>query len=116
MPAEWSYRGRVVTAGDILFIRQFIIQNAGASRRRLSAKLSEAWEWKQANASLCKMACRGSLPMLHRAGEIELPPVLLGTAPVTEALGALRPVELQPVRRTAGEPLFHSLLEHYPYL
>ena len=50
-------------------------QHPGLSRRRLSAQLCEAWQWKQANGALCDMVCRGLLLMLHRAGEIELPPV-----------------------------------------
>jgi hypothetical protein len=133
MPAERRYRGRVVTAEDILFIRQFIAQNPGASRRRLSAKLCEAWPWKQANGALRDMVCRGLLLMLHRAGEIELPPVrqvslnpfvererpapvLLDTTPITGTLGALQPIELQQVRRSGDEPLFNSLMEHYHYL
>ncbi len=45
------------------------------SRRKLSAKLCEAWDWKQANGALRDMVCRGLLLMLHRAGEIELPAV-----------------------------------------
>jgi hypothetical protein len=133
MPAEWRYRGRVVTAEDIAFIRQFIAQHPGASRRRLSAKLCEAWEWKQANGALRDMVCRGLLLMLHRAGEIELPPVRqvslnpfvererpapvpLDTTPITGPLSALQPIELQPVRRTDDEPLFNSLMEQYHYL
>jgi hypothetical protein len=31
-------------------------------------------------------------------------------------LTALGPIEIQPVRRTADEPLFNSLMEHYHYL
>jgi len=133
MVPEWRYRGRVVTAEDVVFIRQFIAQNPGASRRRLSAKLCEAWEWKQANGALCDMVCRGLLLMLHRAGEIELPPVrqvsrnpfvererpapvLLDTTPITDSLGDLQPIELQQVRRTADEPLFNGLMEYYHYL
>jgi len=133
MPAEWRYRGRVVTAEDIVFIRQFIAQNPGASRRRLSAKLCEAWQWKQANGALRDMVCRGLLLMLHRAGQIELPPVrqvslnpfvererpapvLLDTTPITGMLSALQPIELQQVRRTGDEPLFNSLMEQYHYL
>jgi len=133
MPAEWRYRGRVVTAEDIAFIRQFIAQHPGVSRRRLSAKLCEAWEWKQANGALRDMVCRGLLLMLHRAGEVELPavrqvslnpfvererpaPVLLDNTPITGLLNALQPIELQPVRRTADEPLFNSLMEQYHYL
>jgi len=123
----------VVTSGDVVFIRQFIAQNPGASRRRLSVKLCEAWQWKQANGALRDMVCRGLLLMLHRAGEIELPPVrqvslnpfvererpapvLLDTTPIAGPLSALQPVELEQVRRTGDEPLFNSLMEHYHYL
>jgi len=130
---KWRYRGRVVRAEDIVFIRQFIAHNPGASRRRLSAKLCEAWEWKQANGALCDMICRGLLLMLHRAGEIELPPVrqvsrnpfvdrgrpapvLLDTTPILGLLSGLQPIELEPVRRSGDEPLFNSLMEQYHYL
>ena len=133
MPAEWRYRGRVVTAEDVVFIRQFIAQNPRVSRRRLSAKLCEAWQWKQANGALRDMLCRGLLLMLHRAGEIELPPVrqvslnpfvererpapvLLDTTVIAGPLNALQPIELEQVRRTGDEPLFNSLMEHYHYL
>jgi hypothetical protein len=71
--------------------------------------------------------------MLHRAGEIELPPIrfrtlnpfvrrvapasmLIDTTPVAGTLTELRPIDLQQVRRTTDEPLFNSLLEHYHYL
>jgi hypothetical protein len=133
MAAAWRYRGRVVTAEDIVFIRQLIAQHPDASRRRLSAKLCEAWEWKQANGALRDMVCRGLLLMLHRAGEIELPPVrqvslnpfvererpepvLIDATPITGALGELQPIELQQVRRSGDEPLFNSLMEQYHYL
>src|SRR5208282_1633028 len=72
--------------------------------------------------------------MLERAGEIELPPVrwrivgqrrtarprpeavLIDTTPLAMPLRALGPIELQLVRRTADEPLFHSLMEQFHYL
>ena len=133
MSAECSYRGRVITSQDIAFIRQLVAENPAASRRALSAKLCEAWQWKQANGVLRDMICRGLLLKLHRRGAIELPPVryqppnpftrraappplLLDTTPITGALREIQPVELQPVRRTADEPLFNSLLEQYHYL
>ena len=133
MPAEWRYRGRIVTAADILFISAFIAAHPEASRRRLSALLCEAWQWKQANGALCDMICRGLLLMLHRAGEIELPavrqtslnpfvrrarpqPPLIDRTPVSGSLGQLGPIELTQVRRTAQEPLFNSLIEHHHYL
>src|SRR5690242_2050491 len=133
MALEWRYRGRVVTTDDVTSIRRLIAENPGASRRRLSQKLCEAWQWKQANGALRDMVCRGLLLMLHRAGEIELPPVrqvslnpfvererpapvLLDTTVIAGALSALQPIELQQVRRTGDEPLFNSLMEHYHYL
>jgi hypothetical protein len=68
MPEQWNYRGRAVTAEDIVFIRELIAGHPDLSRRRLSAKLCEAWQWKQANGALRDMVCRGLLLMLHRAG------------------------------------------------
>src|SRR6266404_3435922 len=133
MAPEWRYRGRVVTADDVTSIRQLIAENPGASRRRLSAKLCEAWQWKQANGVLRDMVCRGLLLMLHRAGAIELPavrqiplnpfqrrqqpPVVpVDMAPLAGPLSQFRPIELRQVRRTAEEPLFNSLIEHHHYL
>jgi hypothetical protein len=123
----------VVTAEDILFIRHLIAQNPHLSRRRLSAKLCEAWDWKQTNGALRDMVCRGLLLMLHRAGEIELPvvrqvslnpfvqrdkpqAVLIEMKPLAGALADLRPISFQQVRRTSDETLFNSLMEQHHYL
>jgi uncharacterized protein DUF4338 len=133
MAVERKYRGRVITAEDVAFLRQFLADHSGLSRRKLSAKVCEAWQWKQANGALCDMVCRGLLLMLHRAGEIQLPevrfvahnpfvkrerpqPMLIDTTPVIAPLKELRPVEVQQVRRTGDEPLFNSLIEHHHYL
>jgi len=130
---ELKYRGRVVTAEDILYIRELIAAHPRASRRRLSQKLCEAWQWKQANGALRDMVCRGLLLMLDRAGRIALPavkfvphnplvrrerpePVPIDTTPIHSALNELRPVEIHQVRRTDYEPLFNSLMEQYHYL
>ncbi len=133
MRAEWRYRGRTVTAAEVVFIRQLIAAHPGASRRRLSYKLCEAWEWNQANGAPRDMVCRGLLLMLNRIGAIELPPVLftprnplarrerpqpvrLDETPITSPLREMGPIEFQLVRRTAEEPLFNSLMEQYHYL
>lgn len=133
MPLEYKYRGRVVTPEEILFLRRFIAQHAELSRRKLSEKLCEAWDWKQPNGALRDMVCRGLLLMLHRAGEIELPaarcsprnpfidrqrpaPVLIDTTPLTCSFQDLRPLQVQQVRRSGDEPLFNSLIEHHHYL
>jgi hypothetical protein len=130
---EWRYRGRIVTAEEIDFIRALIAEHPGASRRRLSAKLCEAWQWKQANGAPRDMVCRSLLLMLHRAGRIELPqvrytppnplvrrerpqPMPIDMTPLDASLGDIRPILLQQVRKTADEPLFNSLLEQHHYL
>ena len=119
MPAPWRYRGRDIREEEIVFIRGLIAEHAGVSRRALSQKLCEAWQWKQANGAPRDMVCRGLLLMLHRAGEIKLPPVrytppnplakreqpaamLIDTTTIHGPLSQLQPIELQQVRRTAG--------------
>ena len=68
--ANHRYRGREISAADILSIGELIAANPGASRRTLSKKLCEAWEWRQPNGALRDMVCRGMLLMLDRAGQI----------------------------------------------
>lgn len=130
---ELRYRGRSVSDEDILYIRELIAAHPQASRRTLSTKLCEAWQWRQANGALRDMVCRGLLLMLHRAGRIALPPVtyvrhnplaerarpepvLIDATPIEGRLRDLQPLEFQPVRRTADEPLFNSLMEQHHYL
>jgi len=131
--AALRYRGRNVSEEDILYIRELITAHPGASRRTLSTKLCEAWQWRQANGALRDMVCRGLLLLLDRAGQIALPPVhyvrhnplakrarplpmLINTAPIEGQLRDLQPLEFQPVRRSADEPLFNSLMEQHHYL
>ena len=131
--SQYRYRGREISAEDILYIRALIERHPGESRRKLSVRLCEAWQWRQANGALRDMVCRGLLLMLERAGEITLPPVsyvrhnpltrrarpqpvLIDSTPLEDRLSKLQPLELEQVRRTAQEPLFNSLMEQHHYL
>jgi hypothetical protein len=131
--AEFRYRGREITPADILYIRELIAAHPGESRRTLSKKLCEAWEWRQSNGTLRDMVCRGMLLMLDRAGQIALPPVsyvrhnplakrvrpapmLLESTPIADELRNLQPLEFQQVRRTTEERLFNGLMEAHHYL
>ena len=58
---------------EIESIRQLIAAHPGLSRRRLSAKLCQAWNWVQANGQLRDMVARSLMLQLHRAGLIVLP-------------------------------------------
>src|SRR5450631_1990253 len=75
MQRTLSYRHRVITEDDVVFIRQLIAAHPASSRRDLSKKLCEAWNWVQANGALRDMVCRGLMLALHREGFIELPAV-----------------------------------------
>ena len=133
MSAGHRYRGWDIPAEQIAFIQQLITAHPTASRRELSRKVCEAWQWRQANGAPRDMVCRGLLLMLHRAGEIELAPVrytppnplarrsrppamLIDRTPIHAPLRQLQPIEFQQVRRTADEPLFNSLMESHHYL
>ncbi|MCP4203112.1 MAG: DUF4338 domain-containing protein [bacterium] len=133
MEVKLSYRGREVTHGDITFINELIARHPGASRRRLSALLCEAWDWRQANGELRDMVCRGLMLKLHRARLIELPPVrfvprnnvvvrptpqraLIDRTPLCRSLKEIRPLEILQVRRTRGEAFYDGLIEEYHYL
>jgi len=134
MAETWRYRGQEISGEQITFLRAFIRAHPTSSRWKLSRQLCEALDWKQANGALRDVVCRGLLLMLERAGEIELPPVrrlirgqrrtgrprpaavLMDTTPLARTLKELGPIDTLPVRRTADEPLFNSLMEHYHYL
>lgn len=137
MDVKLRYRGRSLTEADIAFIRRLMAAHPQASRRELSKKLCEAWQWRQANGTFCDMVCRGLMLKLDRLGHIELPAVrqvnpnplarraaerkrppamLVDTTALCAALGELRPLQFRQVRHTGEEPLFNSLIERYHYL
>jgi hypothetical protein len=133
MDAKLTYRGRVVTDDDVTFIRQLIAADPTASRRAISRKLCQAWNWVQPNGALRDMVCRGLLLALHRGGHLELPapryqsstpwvrhggkaPAEIDRTSLSGPLRAIRPLEFRQVRRTSDEPLFNSLIEQHHYL
>jgi len=134
MAEIWRYRGQEIGGEQLAFLREFMRLHPTSSRWKLSRQLCEALDWKQANGALRDVVCRGLLLMLERAGQIELPPVRrqirgqcrtgrprpeavrIDTTPLAMPLRALGPIEIEPVRRTAEEPLFNSLLESHHYL
>jgi hypothetical protein len=50
--AALKYRGRIITDAHLLYIREMIAAHPVASRRTLSKKLCEGWQWRQANGAL----------------------------------------------------------------
>jgi hypothetical protein len=133
MNAALRYRGREVTDADVALIRELIAAHPHASRRMLSQRLCESWNWVQPNGELRDMVCRGLMLALHRAGHIELPPVrltppnnvverprrqpvLMDTTPIDAKLSEIRPLAIRQVRRTVEERTFDALIEEHHYL
>jgi len=104
------YRGRLVTDADVTFIRDLITTHPTASRRALSQRLCEAWNWVQPNGVLRDMVCRGLMLALDRAGHIALPPA--------RWVNPLGPQRRAPSRNTAslwshrGAALRHPSVGH----
>lgn len=135
MEEIFQYRRRSLSREDIAGLRDLIAQHPQASRRKLSAMVCEAWDWRQSNGALCDMVCRSLMLALHRAGHIELPekkqspPNSLGMkrrkpatdfdidqSPIEGGLKELPPLTIRPVRRTEAERLFNGLIERFHYL
>jgi hypothetical protein len=129
-----SYRGRQMRQSDVMFLRELIAANPSLSRRALSAKVCQAWNWVQPNGQLCDMVCRSLMLVLHRAGHIELPapriqainnaiahrrtrrPESYDASPIEGTLASLGPLEIRQVRRAEGEDLFNHLIAQHHYL
>jgi len=128
-----KYRGKIASVEDIAFIKRLIAENPHESRRQLSKKLCEAWNWVQPNGQLRDMVCRSFMLHLERAGYITLPPkkltpnnplanrgrpakVEVDRTPISGSLSALQPILIRQVRRTPDEKLFNSLIDSYHYL
>ena len=127
-------RGGKVSAAEVEWIRQLMAEDPGLSRRGLSAKLCQAWNWIQPPGQSRDRVARSLMLELHRAGPIPLPAqrfcppnnaarhqapareLVLAAPPRECSLAALGPVEIRPVRPTPAEKLFGSLLETPHYL
>jgi len=128
------WRGRQIDHNQVAFIQGLIAANPQDSRRRISQRLCEAWEWRQPNGELCDMLCRGLLATLERAGLIELPPrrclppnplagkrarpprIEVDRTPIETTVKELKPLRILQVRRTEWEGLYNSLIEYEHYL
>jgi hypothetical protein len=129
MELEIKYQGKRVNSEKIEFIKRFITDHPNASRRFLSKKLCEVWNWRQANGHLKDMVCRGLLLQLERLGYIKLPPIKF--RPNNPLADRSKPtkididktpiydydqIEIKQVRRTPHEKLYNGLIDGYHYL
>ena len=125
-------QGRSWEPEQIAQIRDWVSQNPGWSRYRLSRELCTRWQWNRPNGQLADMAARSFLNKLDHRALIQLPPcrraspnrmkhrrlerVAVDTTPVAGELRGLGPLQLHEVsqdrsRRGVFETLVAS--EHY---
>ena len=133
MDLKVKYQGRIANTEYIEFIKRLIAENPNDSRRALSKKLCEAWNWVQPNGVLRDMVCRGFLLRLESAGHIKLPPrrykpnnplanrkkppnVEVDETPLFTTLSSIQPLEIRQVRRSLFEEVFNSLIARHHYL
>ena len=116
-------QGRPLGEADLELLRQWMGQNPGWSRRRLSQELAAHWDWRNGAGQLKDMAARTLLLKLHQRGFIVLPPrrqvptnrmrcgapPAMGSPELSEpiacALAQLEPLSLQEV---SGEPTLRA--------
>jgi hypothetical protein len=133
MGNDLAYRGYNPSVEDIQTIENLIKENPDSSRRQLSIKLAELWNWRQLNGALLDRKCRGVLLVLERAEVIKLPPpthmhtnnfksraknrfIEVETKCKATSLKELGPLTIKEVRRSKYEVLCDSLIEQYHYL
>jgi hypothetical protein len=134
MSEIFTYRKRTITTDDVNFLRQLIDQYPDESRRALSFRVCEEWNWIQPNVAPKDGICRGLMLKLHRAGYITLPTrkkpftggrqsqqntikkIDFDQTPVVSTVKQLQPVEFRQVRKTNQEKLFNVLIDQYHYL
>ncbi len=129
----FKYRGKSLNQEDVNFISKLIAENPDDSRRKLSVKLCQAWNWVQKNGAFRDMVARGLILELHRAGHITLPPkkcspknpfvdrkkrpkITIDQTPFEKTIFQVKPLEFRKVRRTDKEILCDSLIEQHHYL
>ncbi len=74
MEKEIRIQGRDLSLSDIQLINNLIGNNPSLSRRQLSIKLCEQWNWRNAKGLLKDMASRSLMLKLDRLNLIQLPP------------------------------------------
>lgn len=130
-------QGRRLRAEDLTQLRALIAAHPQASRRQLSQRLCQAWDWKNDAGQFKDMAARTLMLKLHQRGLIalparrqrpathrrgqcpgpELPWALATPAPLATDLKSVQPLEVQCLGpRHPDQRLFTALMARHHYL
>jgi hypothetical protein len=134
MEGSIRIQGRDLSAGEIDYIRGLIASHPDWSRRRLSQRLCQAWDWRNGSGVLKDMAARSLLLKLEQRGLVQLPErrqaptnrmrierdivdeAPIDTTPITATLSRLQPLRLELVEQAAQRRVLHTALSHHHYL
>ena len=133
METTFRFRGHDYNKHHFDEIQNLIDDHPGLSRRKLSVKLCEAWDWKQKNGHTRDMVCRSFMLALHRAGYIRLPekrftpnnPIAkrvrpsypeIDETPLTTKLNHGVGIHVELVREKIETQTHDALIEHHHYL
>jgi len=128
-------QGRCLREPDLAEVRGLIEANPAWSRRRISEKLAEAWNWRTGNGQLKDMAARSLLLKLEQRGMLILPArrrrasrrslisivkyddELAPIVAIDEPLTDLQPLHVEVVpARSSDRALFSRYLARHHYL
>jgi len=126
------YKRPEITEELVDFIRQFIADNPGMLRSKISVSLCEIWDWRDATGRTKDMSCRDMLASLAKAGKITLPPpqairrrpgdskgvrhFIHNNTPISAKLQELQPLRVEVVSDKTMMDEFKSLIDQYHYL
>ncbi len=94
-----TVQGRAVKAAELDWLRDWIRDHAGWSRKRLARELCVRWNWRDERARLKDFAARSFLLKLAAGGWIELPALQLQKRRVRKPVADLPGWEDPPLRQ-----------------
>jgi len=125
-----KYCGRVFEDSEIEFIRNLALEPS-ISRRELSRRICQQFEWRKADGGLKDMSCRVALLRMQKDGLVELQsvkrrgnphhaiPRTMDTAlqpPILCSAGQLHNIRLEVVKPGKSSKLWNEYIDRYHYL
>ena len=68
-----QYCGREFTEEELAWVRHFVETDSRPTRRKLSIRFCETFNWRKPDGEIKDMSCRVAFLKMHREGIIELP-------------------------------------------
>jgi hypothetical protein len=124
-----KYCGRIFNKLEIEFIQNLALEPR-ISRRKISQRVCEKFEWRQPNGNLKDMSCRAALLRMHKDGLIQLQPVkprkppqpIIHTTttepqpPIQNSARELHNIRLELVTTKESSRLWNEYIDRYHYL